>query len=54
MSCIREIETLKNICAWHGFSTYCEIATIIVEFSMLWEKEAFLLRPLFLQSSYLT
>lgn len=41
MSYIREIETLKNICAWHGFSTYCEIATIIVEFSMSWEKKAF-------------
>lgn len=57
MSYIREIETLKNICAWHSFSTYCEIATIIVEFSMLWGKEPFILwekGPLFLQNSYLT
>lgn len=54
MSYIREIETLKNRCAWHSFSTYCEIATIIVEFRMLWEKRSFLLRLLFLQSPYLT
>lgn len=54
MSYIKEIETLKNISAWHSFSKYCEIATIIVEFSMLWKKKPFLLRPLFLQSSYLT
>lgn len=54
MSYIREIETLKNICTWHSFSTYREIATIIVEFSMLWEKRPFLLRLLFLQNSCLT
>ena len=38
MSHIREIETLKNKCAWHSLFTYCEIATIIVGFSMLWGK----------------
>lgn len=38
MSHITEIETLKNICAWHGLSTYREIATVIAGFSMLWEK----------------
>lgn len=41
MSHIREIETLKNICSWHGIYMYCEIAIVIAGFSMLWGKDLF-------------
>jgi len=41
MSHIRETETLKNICSWHSLPIYCETATLIVGFSMLWKKGLF-------------